>query len=211
MARAFRGTLPEELVSALRPGDLLFVQTLGSLRSWLIMYLTKSEISHVAMYAGDRTIRHATTSGVATEPIDVLLDERTIVLPCSLSLSSEQRHDMHDVLRRFEGAPFNWSVVILKGVRIVLGRDLLYYRASFIADCAMVLLLLDVPILAFGGGPFFLFLFPAYLVVVGMAMILSRLRPLTVSRRSVAKPVEVFLLAAELGGAFHLRDDVSGD
>jgi len=77
MGAAFEGGLPEKAVRMLRPGDVLFVQTFGSLLSWLVMYFTKSEISHVAFYVGNKQIAHSPMSGVVFEPIEVLYDADT--------------------------------------------------------------------------------------------------------------------------------------
>ena len=203
MARGFRGSLPGPLVDLLRPGDQLFVQTLQSFQSWLIMYLTKSEVSHVAGYAGNRTILHATTAGIVTESLEVLLNEETIVVPCSLPMSEEQRHLFERATARYQGAPYNWRHVVLKGLRILFGRDPLYYRWSFMLDLALALLILDVPFLVFTGRPLLLYVLPLYALSVLICRSYARLRPLNVNQAAVVKPVELLMLLSSIGGAFH--------
>jgi hypothetical protein len=58
MGGAFEGALPESVFGFLQAGEILFVQTLRSFSAWAIMYVTKSEVSHVAFYSGDRKILH---------------------------------------------------------------------------------------------------------------------------------------------------------
>ena len=57
--------------------------------SWLIMYLTSSEISHAAFYLGNREIAHATLSGVRVEPIESLLDPNSRILPGILPIPDD--------------------------------------------------------------------------------------------------------------------------
>jgi hypothetical protein len=173
------------------------------------MYLTKSEVSHVAWYVGGNTIRHATTSGVVNEPIRVLLNERTIVLPCSLPLTKDERKGIGAYSLEAVGRPFNWGHVILKGLRIVFGRDPFYFRLTFVFDIAVVLMVLDAPRLAFGGGPLFICLIPFYLLVVAANMVLARIRPLPIEEDSVVKPIDILRIARQMGSAFHVQEQAA--
>jgi cell wall-associated NlpC family hydrolase len=63
MCGAYVGALPEEVMLILEDGDLILVGNFGWWISWLIMYLTNSQISHIAVYVGDGKILHATVGG----------------------------------------------------------------------------------------------------------------------------------------------------
>ena len=107
MGGAFEGRLPENALRQLRPGDVLFVQTFNSFPAWVVMYLTKSEISHVASYLGDNRIAHSKPfSGVVIEPIEVLYRSDTRILPCVWPLPDEKRPMVEPIYRDHLGAPY---------------------------------------------------------------------------------------------------------
>src|SRR5947199_398489 len=91
MGAAFQRTLPANARRLLRPGDVLFIQTLDSFLAWLVMYLTKSEISHVVFYVGNDQIAHATLSGVVFEPVEALYRSNTRILPCIWPMADDKR------------------------------------------------------------------------------------------------------------------------
>ena len=107
MGGAFEGGLLPNCLDKLRPGDLLFIETFDSFLSWLVMYFTKSEISHVAFYLGQHRIAHATLAGVFIEPIEALYDTQTRILPCIWPMSDENRVAIEPCIReRYEAAKY---------------------------------------------------------------------------------------------------------
>jgi len=203
MRQAFRGHIPQELLEKLQPGDLFFVQSLGSWLSWMIMYLTQSEISHVAVYAGDRRILHATPDGVSSDFIDAIVRPDTLVVPCGLPLNVERRDRIKEFITMHSGASYDWNTAIWKGLRIVIGREPVYFRWTFFLDVGVLLGLLDIPVLLVTGEVMFLWLLLVYAFLVAANTLFSFVRPLKVNRQT-AKPVEVFLLAWQMEADFYL-------
>ena len=207
MMRSFRGALPESLVKELKPGDILFVQTLRSFLSWLIMYLTKSEISHVATYVGDRAIVHATSAGVVSEPIESLFSDNMLIVPCGIRIPREKQAELENFHRKHEGAPYSWRALLSKGARIVAGREPMYFRATFFADLAMVMLPMGRVLAGTRGLLAGIVILVAYAALVGVSATWAKFVPLPLDRKT-AKPVEVLLIALELEGDFYLNPGV---
>lgn len=206
MLRAFQGSLPDLLIRDLIPGDTLFVQTLHSFPSWLIMYLTKSEVTHVATYIGGRRIVHATLAGTIEEPLDNLFSPDTILFACSWRLTPSQQESAVVAARALVGRGYGWPWVIAKGIFIMTGRDPLYFRGSFLLDLALLLIMLTVPFIALHLAPLPLYLFPLYALVVGLNFTIARFRPLP-AVGPLAKPVEILMLAWAEQCDFYLGPD----
>jgi hypothetical protein len=204
MQYAFRGSLPKGLVDRLQVGDLLFTQRLHSFSSWAVMYLTKSEFSHVALYAGTGRIVHATLAGVMEEPLEALISDDVLLIACNMRLNSVQQSTMLQASDRLRGCPFGWHLVRRKARRIILGRDSLYFRLSYILDFAIVLIVLDLPFYLFAEHIVLLWLLPAYVLVAMMNLVLARLWPLPLDVNTT-KPIEIFMLARTAGADFHLN------
>jgi hypothetical protein len=191
MGAAFEGGLSRRAVEALQPGAMLFVETLSDWRSWLIMYLTNSEVSHVAMYVGDGEILHATTSGSARQPLSALYSPDIRILPGVPSFvkgkgSIFAKGDFADLV----GLPYPWWIVVRKGVRILTGRDWPYFRWRFWIDLAVLFLLLDMPLLLTGRQIWFSWLSLLYLLTIMANAMLWKIRPLKSLSASVGKPCD---------------------
>ncbi|HEX5132092.1 MAG TPA: hypothetical protein VFX92_06360 [Candidatus Krumholzibacteria bacterium] len=204
MTSAYNGTLPDALVDRLRPGDILFIQSLHSFPAWLVMYLTKSEVSHVASYIGGKRIIHATFSGVTEEPLAVLFTPNTLLFACGTRSTSEQQTSFVPAARARVGRRYGWFWVVLKGLFIFTGRDPLYFRWSFFLDFAVLFVALGAPFVALEWFPFPLLLFPMYFLVVIMNSLIAHHRPLPVVGL-LAKPVEVLMIAWAEGWDFYLN------
>lgn len=178
MGGAFEGSLPAKAFEILQPGDMLLVQTLGSPLSWLVMYLTSSEISHAAFYLGNRKIAHATLSGVCVEPIDALLDPNTRILPGVLPIPANKRSEILLSIQGYVGLPYGWIPALFKGIRILSGRDWPYFRWKFFADISALLLLLDLPLLVAFHRPVITWVAPVYLGIVLANALRWRWKPL---------------------------------
>lgn len=201
MGGAFEGALPPSVFDVIKPGDLFFVHTLESFPAWAIMYVTKSEVSHVALYVGERRILHATPSGVLEEPIEVLLQKTKKILPATMPLSDEQRASaVHFGKSNYVGWPYGWVYVIVKGLRILSGRDWPFFRFSFLADLFTILLIADIPSIVFLRRPLLLWFMLAYLPLVGFNAILWKIRPLKFSKWTV-KPRDLFAVVEHAEGA----------
>ena len=166
MGRAFLGGLPDEVVSRLSPGDLIFSSHYDSLVSWAVMYFTSSEVSHTATYLGAGRIVHATLSGIIEEPISTLYGEATRVLPCRIPMEPEQQTQLAAHLSRIVGHPYGWRAVRIKLLRILSGRDVPYFRWKFVVDAAATLAVMDLPFLMWLGHPVLIWFLAVYSVLV---------------------------------------------
>lgn len=105
---AFQERIPQAAIALLSPGDPIFVSSYGSFSSWVIMYLTRSEISHVVTYAGEDKVLHAVPSeGVVEEDLSSIEGPSSRLLPCHLDLSDIQRTKYRDVLRSHLGLGYS--------------------------------------------------------------------------------------------------------
>jgi len=203
MGGAFADRLPEELVSALEPGDLLFLQTLKSFLAWLVMYLSRSEISHAASYVGDRQIAHATFSGVRIESIESVFGVQSLILPVRWPMPPEKRSLLVASFKQQVGRPYGWRPVMMKGLRILMGRDWPYFRWSFLFDAGVLLAICDLPFLVRTGHPVLLWLLPAYSAVIACAYVLWRVKGLSFSE-DTAKPGQLLEVALHSGASIVL-------
>ena len=183
MGGAFEGELPDTVLSILKPGDVIFIQSFGWWVSWLILYLTNSHISHVAWYIGNHRISHATKNlGVIIEPIESLYDSDTRILPCIWHMPEETRSKIEAEIRtNWLNRPYDARIVVLKGLRIILGRDWPEYRWAFLFDISFFLLLIDLPLVFYFGFPVLSLLIPIYLLILLINRALSKRHPVSIS------------------------------
>ncbi len=144
MAAAFDSELPPKALAILEPGDLIFVETFGSLLSWAVMYFTDSEVSHAAMYLGDGSITHATFSGVITEPVAALFGPDRRLLVCKPVIPDDLRPAVVKEAASHLGRPYGWYGVLRKAVRIITGRIWPLFRWRFALDFFAVLVVLEL-------------------------------------------------------------------
>ena len=189
----------------LRPGDVVFVQTLDRPQSWLIMYITQSEVSHVASYVGDRKIAHAKLgAGVVIEPVERLFVSNARILPCVWPMPDDKRMAVVEMIKeKYEGVPYGWLPALLKGLRILTGRDWPAFRWTFFLDVSLILLIFDIPFLLLLHHPVATWLVPIHLSFIAFNSALWRVRPLKFSE-STAKPSDILKLLQSIGGSFIL-------
>lgn len=200
MGGAFQSDAPPKATYLLRPADTLLVQTLDSATSWLVMYLTSSEISHVAAYYGNGQIIHSTSAGVSIDPIESLFNQNTRVLLTQWNYSDDERAA---VVKRLEDLPdmrYAWDVVFFKGIRILSGRDWPYFRWRFAADIAIVTVALDLPALLLLHQPVLTWLIPCYLALIIFHWLFWKIKPLPFNDRT-GKPCDMLRIIEGSGGA----------
>lgn len=197
MGAAFQGTYPVKAIAMMQPGDFFLVQTLNSRIAWLVMYLTSSEVSHVAMYAGESKIIHATFGGVVMEPAESLFTMEARVLPAKLDL--ERTGDITEVNEKYLGTPYGWDVVMRKGMRILNGRDWGYFRWKFAADIGLTVIALDVPLFFWLGLPVLSWFLPIYAVILLFNRIRWKLSPLKFGE-GTGKPCDMLTMVQMSGG-----------
>jgi hypothetical protein len=205
MRRGFLYSIPTPVISKLKPGDMIFVFTGNSLISWAIMYLTKSRISHVAMYIGNRAICHATTVGVISEPIESLFSKNTVLLPVHIrNISIKKREKMIALARKYIGAPFNWKAIFIKFFRIVTGRDVPYYRFKYLLDLTWILFLLDITPLVLLHKIIFMWILIPYILLIIINRFLWSLVPIPFDKYYV-KPTEIYKLLILNGAEIYVN------
>lgn len=201
MGAAFDGGLPDKVFHVIRSGDILFVQTFDHPLSWLVMYSTSSEISHVAFYLGNGEIGHATLAGTVIEPVEHLYDTSTRILPFVWPMPEETRPKIAETLRReFVGRPYGYAAVILKALRILSARDWPYFRWKFFLDACFTLLFLDLPFLVLFERPVFLWIVPGYLTLIAINAMQWRFRPLPLNEWT-GKPCDLLRHLQNNGGS----------
>jgi len=192
MRYGFYCEIPSPTIDALEPGDIIFIFSYDSFISWIIMYLTKARMSHTAMYLGDKNIIHATTEGIISEPIKSLFGKNSVLLPLHIKkITKEDRNNIIRFANSKVGYQYGWNAVLKKFCRIIMGRDIPYYRISYIFDFLTILLILDVlPFLIFNKFIFVWLIIP-YLFLVLLNRLLWKLVPLPVDKYYV-KPIDIY-------------------
>lgn len=198
MGVAFLGALPDEAVRLLKPGDCLLTSDYDSVISWAIMYLTSSEVSHVAILVDNGVITHATLSGVATQPISELYDAKRRILPLRLR-DDMPRDEIRERALSLLGTPYSWVAVRRKLLWILSGRDAPYFRWRFATDIGLLLLVLDIPIILLASKVACVWAMLPYLGIILFNLARWRTNPLPADHR-YAKPADMLAwLKAEHG------------
>jgi len=178
MGAAFMGDLPSGAVALLQPGDTLFTSLYGSPIAWAIMYLTSSEVNHVAMYMGSGQIAHATLGGLVVDGIEVLYGPAVRLLPVRVDETEERRREIVVRVRSRIGERYGWSAIRRKFTAIVIGRDRPYFRWRFASDVILVLATADLISWPLMRRLTFLWLAAPYLLVVVVNLIRWKWDPL---------------------------------
>lgn len=204
MCGGYRDALPSEVLLALQNGDLILMGNFGWWVSWLIMYLTSSQISHVAVYVGDGKILHATLSGGELAPIETLFRPCTRLLACKAPIPAERRKSADwSAVHSFVGRPYSKLLVLWKAMVILSGRDVDAFRWKFFFDLILLLFAADAIWFLASGSPFgFYWIVPAYLGVI----VINRFRwppsPASWFRQYHGKPCDMLRWVVQYGGAF---------
>ncbi len=178
MGTAFEERLPQGNPYLLRPGNLIVLGTMNDVISWAVMYLTKSEVSHVAILADQSTIAHMVPDrGLVAEPVSTLFGQNSRFLVCLMPTVPDASSILKDSLRRHLGAPYNYRSVVRKAIAVLIGRVPEYFRISFFVDIFILLFLVDLPFILIFGRLFLTNLYLLYLLVVLATR--ATLRPLT--------------------------------
>jgi hypothetical protein len=145
----------------------------------VVMYMTKSEVSHIATVLDMSTIVHALPGrGVVFDSIDVLLVAKNRLLVGKRSVAESDQRVFAERMLSAVGARYDSSGVFAKGAAILIGRDFSCFRLSFVADVLITLVVLDLPSLLLLQQPVMLWLFPIYLAALVGGSLLGRLEPI---------------------------------
>ncbi len=148
-ALAFVGSIPEDVVAQLEPGDVVFTQRLDSTLSWATMYFGSSPVDHMAIYVGDGNVIHATLGGVKMHTLKVLaLNARVLIVkdPRSVVGGGLDEQPTGGVLtpreRWFHSLPPKGQLAMV-AIEIVLGFYPASFRWKFFADVVFICVIID--------------------------------------------------------------------
>lgn len=103
-------------------GSFLFASTANSTLSWIVMYVTNSVLSHVAVVYGDGEVHDVTTNGVIRHPISDYFDGQSY-----LAIKPPHEGVDFDRMRVFLdstiGHRFDWVGVIKLAFHIVIANS----------------------------------------------------------------------------------------
>ena len=131
MCAAFEDRLPQQVINLMRPGNGILVGSFNNWVSWLIMYLTSSQVSHVANYLGEGKIIHVTIRGVSIDPLESLFKPKVRLLPFAFPMPEMTHGEALELFGKHVGAPYAWKHVFRKACLILLGRDWPFFRWRF--------------------------------------------------------------------------------
>jgi hypothetical protein len=202
MGTAFEERLPVGHPDFLRPGNLIVLGTMNNVVSWAVMYLTKSEVSHVAIVLDRSTIVHMVPDrGLVAEPVSTLFGPNSRFLVCLMPATPNSLSILKASLRPNLGAPYNYRSVARKAIAVLVGRVPAYFRISFFVDIFIVLSLLDLPFMLLLGRPFLTYLYLLYPIAFLTAR--ASLPPLT--------PLELETPASQIEMAVRRGGIIAGD
>lgn len=174
----FDEIIPEEVIDVLKPGDLIWMYSKKSVRSWLIMYYCRLTLSHASMYVGDRTIIHSTRDrGVVKQRIDDLFYRGLRFLPCTMILG-EKRKVVSEVAGSWLGTPYTYRYLIRAWFYIITGRNWGTFNWRFYLDFLVLFLCLDVILFATLNFFFFVYFSLIHLVVILAFGLLWKFKPI---------------------------------
>lgn len=211
MTYAFKSNLPESVVNKLKPADVILLGSYDWLVSWAIMYLTSSQISHLALYIGNREILHETLSGSVKEPIEAIYGPNTRLIIGQFPQNDSQKISLDGIISKYTGIRYAIEDVVIKGLRIISGRDWPYFRWKFFFDISILIFFLDVPIIMLLGFPIFSFIILFHLLLIIINSMLWRKDPLSPFAKDVGKPCDMLRWLIFSGGKIILDTETGDD
>jgi hypothetical protein len=111
------------------------------------MYLTSSQVSHIAFYAGNGKVFHQTLGGPVFERIENLFSPSVRLLPIKMpKLGDKPKLPLTEKdFESYFGMRYPIKLVIRKAINILSGRDWKYFRFKLFLDTLIVLAVLFGP------------------------------------------------------------------
>jgi hypothetical protein len=201
MCGSFAESLPDEVVSLLEPCDVIVSGNFECWKSWLIMYLTSSQTSHVAIYAGDKKIIHQTLGGAVYGPIEDLFgkNQRLLAIKIPPPIGGGQRRVLgQSDVTMMPNDTYPMGLVIKKGLLILIGRDRRRFRVKFLVDSILIFVVASAPVLLV-QPQLVAFLGFSYLVFVAANLTVGYLSPLPADEKHGA-PCDILWQLRQIGG-----------
>jgi hypothetical protein len=168
LSSLFEGSIPSEVATKLEQGDVVFTSNLRSGLSWIIRYLTGSQLTHVVIVTGPGTVMDTTLSGVAIRPLNELYAEQIRFAPMHSPLTESERVSEGLGFRAlpYLGKPYAKLEVMKIAVGALLNYYPRFFRMAFVADMFIFLLTLDLINIELFKYPILIWLEIPYLIVV---------------------------------------------
>lgn len=179
----FHRNIPSEVADRLAQGDVVFTSNLRSGLSWMIRYLTRSQLTHVALVTGPGTILDSTLHGTAIRRLTELYGDNVRLAPCHSPLTAEERVGFGIKSLAFLGQRYAKGETIRIGIGALICYYPHYFRWTFLADVFGLLAACDLISIELFRFPIFLWLFFPYTLVVVYLFVSWRLL-----RRQVTAP-----------------------
>jgi len=178
MCGAFVNEIPKPFLDMLKPGNVILHSDFNSVISWLIMFLTKSQVSHASVYAGNGMVLHTGLSGVMYEPVEKIFGEDTRLLPLVYRDPNHKVSAFDESILGGKGRlPYPVNLVLKKAVYIILGRNGRFYSFKLFLDSLLIVSL--IAWLVSFAYPFVLvFMIGFFFLVIGVNLSLSIIKPL---------------------------------
>ncbi len=205
MCLGWEERLPDAVASRLADGDILLIETFGSFLSWLVMYFTSSQTSHVAIYCEGGRVSHMTLSRLVIEPIENLYGPNIRILPGKVNWPAK-KEPMEQITSKYSDRPYGWYVIMRKAALILSGRHWYYFRWKFFLDISLTLVLFDACLYLLSGVAAMSILIPLYLLVIGINRIRWSRNPLKRTEHTMA-PAEAVLFVMNTNGTFLVRPE----
>lgn len=215
MRAAWNEPLPKRVVEMLRPGSIIFVQRFNNVGSWLVMYMSQSDVSHVAVYIGEGMIVHSVPRrGVVKESIENLYHHDVAILPSVLpSFKMDDKSRTQLWLNDMIGRPYGMRIVIVKGIRIISGRDWWRFRWKFAFDIVSLLFFADLVMWGLSKTVSFYWITIIYLLLIVFNAYKHRKAPIPFLDATHGVPSDAFEFVRAtdsglLGCAMAIKDEV---
>lgn len=130
-------------VNTLEIGDMVFFHPRISLFSWLIMYWTNGNWSHVGMISGNGKICHAISEGVVEEDINKYFDNKSYLSIIHRTLSNQEKEELLSFIQSTVGSKYAWGKALWLGI-LILNNQVSGYRFRLTIDFVLIPCLLVI-------------------------------------------------------------------
>lgn len=171
MGQAFQGSIPEPVKKyAYEPGAAIFTCDMDSWSSWAVMYITKSEVSHVALSIGNGQLCHVIPHrGVVVQSITSLYGQHTRLIVVNNPIDQALWFKSRDYLASTLGEPYSWKLICLHVLGIPLGLFKNRYRWQLSVDTIILIGLANLICRNIFGQSSFIKCTIGYLLFLGLS------------------------------------------
>lgn len=153
-------------------GDIVFFSHKHFSLSWIVRYLTKTDISHVGFYKGNGEILHSTLSGTRIDKLQHFFENDYCVIPVSMQALLSKNADLNLVnFNTFIGRKYPLKSTMLRAMLFFVGWPWRKFRVTYLFDVLLALTLLSLVISRERFLTLIIYLYGAYLVAILFAFL----------------------------------------